>query len=562
MLDVTLATEFVPGTNLKGNVAGANWSFLLPSLELERIVCVGISSGATLATLSRVGREVLVIGERAQQAEDIVALSRQRGLANVQPIAADAQGELPLAAGSVDLLCVGAGARNAEQTATLIARFLQPEGVAYFEAGDKPPALGDDAGPTARFWVTPMRGEMQTAVPANDQRTIDYFVRNALYTPALRLRLRPLKRVERLINRRLATSGLARRYAVLAGRDTTSLSSQPPRYLQTIAGQHGIDLAPYRWGLVAHGQYTSRKVLFFLFDGASDSPTYVVKMTRDRALNPRLENEQRALTLLAERGLGDRETLPRAAFFGQHGDLAIVGETVVEGVPFRKRASGAADCRYLRSAVDWLVDLGAATADPTASKPLQVAEGLETLFNRFTTIYQVTPEQREFLASQIATIAASRSAFPLVFQHGDPGAWNILATPSGRAAFLDWEAFEQRGMPLWDLFYFLRSYGVWSARKAGSHDSLKGFSRQYLADSPLGALLVDVTRRYCERSGLAPELVEPLFYTCWMHRSLKEAARLPTARLERGHYVNLLRLCIEQRNTPTLRRLFSLRGAD
>ena len=41
MLDTTLATTFVPGTNLKGEVAGANWSFLLPSLELEQILCLG-----------------------------------------------------------------------------------------------------------------------------------------------------------------------------------------------------------------------------------------------------------------------------------------------------------------------------------------------------------------------------------------------------------------------------------------------------------------------------------------------------------------------------------------
>ena len=30
----------------------------------------------------------------------------------------------------------------------------------------------------------------------------------------------------------------------------------------------------------------------------------------------------------------------------------------------------------------------------------------------------------------------------------------------GRVVFLDWEAAEARGMPLWDLFYFLRSFAV------------------------------------------------------------------------------------------------------
>jgi hypothetical protein len=57
-------------------------------------------------------------------------------------------------------------------------------------------------------------------------------------------------------------------------------------------------------------------------------------------------------------------------------------------------------------------------------------------------------------------------------------------------------------------------------------------------------------------------LVEPLFHTCWMHRALKEATRLTSSRLERGHYVSLLRLCIDQREAPTLRRLFSLSGLE
>ena len=59
--------------------------------------------------------------------------------------------------------------------------------------------------------------------------------------------------------------------------------------------------------------------------------------------------------------------------------------------------------------------------------------------------------------------------------------------------------------------------------------------------------MAEATARYCERVGLAPELVEPLFYTCWMHRGLKEATRLTAAQLSRGHYFNVLRACIEQR---------------
>jgi hypothetical protein len=41
------------------------------------------------------------------------------------------------------------------------------------------------------------------------------------------------------------------------------------------------------------------------------------------------------------------------------------------------------------------------------------------------------------------------------------------------------------------------------------------------------------------------ELIEPLFYTCWMHRALKESTRLTAGNLERGHYFSVLSACIE-----------------
>ena len=56
---------------------------------------------------------------------------------------------------------------------------------------------------------------------------------------------------------------------------------------------------------------------------------------------------------------------------------------------------------------------------------------------------------------------------------------------------------------------------------------------------------------------LSPGLVE-LFHTCWMHSALKEATRIPLSRLDEGHYVRPLKLCIDRRCAPGLERLFSL----
>jgi hypothetical protein len=427
------------------------------------------------------------------------------------------------------------------------------------------------------FWLTPMIGEMHTAVPSRDREIIDYFFRHRLYSPSVRLRVlnRAFSRAERFLSQHRVFNRFVRRYGALVGQSGAELAHQPPQYLRSIAQKAGVNIDNHRWGLSARGRYNTRKVLFFLFGpstavrrsseyssehGASQSPDtypeYFVKMVRDPALNPRLENEYRAISLLHEKGIGDRETLPQAVFFGYHGKLAIVGQTVIDGVPFRRRTKATADCPYSHAAINWLIELGAATADRTMTTPSQVAEALGALFSQFAQIYQLAPRHHDFLAEQIAAIGRSQEHFPLVFQHGDPGTWNVMATPTGRVAFVDWEAAEPHGMPLWDLFYFMRSYCVGAARARGIRNRMEGFTQQFLAESPLSRLVIEATERYCERTGLPGHLVEPLFYTCWMHRALKEATRLPVARLEKGHYVNLLQLCIDQERAPTLRHLF------
>jgi hypothetical protein len=281
-------------------------------------------------------------------------------------------------------------------------------------------------------------------------------------------------------------------------------------------------------------------------------------MTRDPKLNPRLEREWHALTLLQERGIGDEGTVPRPLFFGRHADLAIVGETAVNGVPFRQQTRATADCPYARAVVDWLLELGALTAHRQPTGSHGIAAWFEALLARFAELYRVDSVHGDFLADQVATIASSGTGLPLVFQHGDPGPWNLLVTPEGRPVFLDWEAADPGGMPLWDIFHFLRSFGLAISRRTGTRDPLRSFTEQVLADSDLSRLIVQTTTRFCAATGLRPELVEPLFYLCWMHRALKEAPRLLPARLETGRYVNFLRRAIDQRDSPGLRRLFSL----
>jgi len=504
---------------------------------------------------------------------------------------------LPLADGCADLIVITGRsmARRVARKATLqaeVRRVLAPGGLVYVEGWGAPPAL-TGLRTVGRLWLTPLLGEVHTAVPADDRLTRRFFVQRRLFTPTFSLRA--LKRIgrhaqQRHLSRAVESEGhdsasvrrgLKRRLrrpfgwieqlpgnlervwyqrangrrAVLFSADARVDLANPPAYLRALATEAGLPLDGYRWGLWAGGQYSSRKVLFYLFEGVQATPRYLVKLVRDVAFNPRLENEARALCQLHALGFGKQHLLPQVAFSGCAGDLSVVGETLVEGAPFLSRTALSPTCPLAQAAVAWLTDLGTETV--TWQPAQAVASALEQLFERFQALYHLPDAERDFLAGQIARLGETEQPFPLVFQHGDPGPWNMLVAPDGRIALLDWESAETQGMPLWDLFYFLRSYALNVSRTQGISNRLAGVTRHFLAESPLSAWIVETVHHYCAQVGVGSQYVEPLYYACWMHRALKQATLLSPQRLAQGAYLQLLRRSIAEPDAPTLRRLFT-----
>lgn len=553
-LDGAPDAGFAPGTNLPGRRGGASWCFLLPTLELGRVVCLGTPSQAALITLARLASEVIICPppRRLQGLRQAV-----QGLPNVSLVETSREEPLPLPAESADLVFLPRRPNGRAQRE--IERLLKPAGIVYVEyrrwPGDSIRKLAQ-LGPAQLLWLAPAAGEVRAAAPFGDERTISYLERRF---PAGRLlRRRILRQPVRVLGREPVVNSLVRRRGLLVQRTISASHAGPPKYLQAIAARAGVDVARCTWGLAAPGVYSSQKLLFFLFDDVHDAPVHVAKMTRDPRHNPRLENEWRALNLLREHGIGDDGTLPEPLFLDSHSNLAILGETAIDGVPFLERTEATAECPHARAAVGWLLELGIRTAHRAPDEAPPVTEMLAALVERFNDVYRVDSDHVAFLAAQAGTLVDGEPDLRFVFQHGDPGPWNLVVTIDGRPAFLDWEAAEPHGMPLWDLFHFLRSFGLLVSRATGKHDPLGSFADQILGDSALNRLLVETASRFCTETGLDSRLVEPLFYLSWMHRALKEASRLPPARLEHGRYVNLLRLAIERRDSSGLRRLFTL----
>jgi hypothetical protein len=567
-LETTLGEEFAPGSNLKGAVEGANWCFLLPSLEIGRVVSVGAPSPSALATLSRLSNEI-VVWAPSRDLRRLRSVIGGDGSAKISLLETDG-GPIPLPDRSADVMFLArhALASHDRTMRDELERLLKPGGAAYAEfRRSLYPLAATRAverafgllGPPQVMWLAPAFGEMRAAAPHADGPSIAYLERSFLTRRLLRLQL--VRRPGRVLGSHVLTNRFFGRCGALAGPPEIDLAAGPPDYLRSVAAEAGVHIERGRWGFAAPGDYRTQKLLFFIFAGAKETPESVVKMTRDPKLNPRLEREWHALTLLQERGIGDEGTVPRPLFAGRHADLAIVGETAVDGVPFRKQTRATADCPYAGAVVDWLLELGRLTAHTQPTGSPGIAARLEALLARFTELYRVDPVHGDFLADQVAAIASSEASLPLVFQHGDPGPWNLLVTREGRPAFLDWEAADPEGLPLWDIFHFLRSFGLTISRRTGRSDPIRSFTEQVLADSDLSRLIVQATARFCAETALRPELVEPLFYLCWMHRALKEVPRLHPARLDTGRYVNVLRRAIDEREAPGLRRLFSLSAA-
>ena len=561
MLETTRGAAFVPGSNLRTPDAGAAWLFLLPRLTLGRVVIVGVPPVPTLSACSRVAREVVVLTNGGRELRRCRTVVRKRGLRNVHAVPMGAISSLP--DGGAELIVI-ASARRAERLHRAgrwprIAQLLRTDGVVYVESRGRSDRIESSIGGGGwlvsdgreRFSLAPALGEVRAAVPAGDDETVAALKRRGLWSTGSfvgiggRIREIPLGRAARL---------LPPRSAVLAGLGVSGWLGRPPLYLREIARDADIDIDSHRWGMAAPGLYLSNKVLFLLFDRTSDRLDYVVKVTRDADLNGRLDNEWRALGELQARGF-DPHVVPRPAFFGSSGRLAVLGQTGIGG---RRFTDGTAEpgAPAARTAVEWLTEFGAATKVEDTGRT--AADHLRGLFERFTEVYRLAPRHHDLLAANLEAIARSKSPFPAVFQHGDPGAWNLLVTANGSVAFLDWESAESRGMPLWDLFHFMRSFGVLVAHASGTEDRLRGFAQQYLEEGTLATLLATTTQRYCERVGVDAALVEPLFHMSWMHRALKESTRLDPDRLDRGHYLNLLRLCLDERDRPALRRVFEL----
>jgi len=569
MIETTLRIEFIPGTNLQGDMVFADWRFLLPTIELDSILCLATPPAASATVLSSLADRIVVLDTDAAKLKQFTEVCLRASLANIETHLIEDFTGIALGDQFSLIYLASPGITNEflgrDTLQARVRGLLSVDGIVKYETWNRSEGRASQVeldglsrtGLHGRsYWLTPFRGEMRTALPTRQSDIAAFFFENVLYGQSLKKRI--LSRLGKVLSGvKLLDSVIPRRLFFLQKAESKYNSEQPPLYLTRLARRAGFDFDALRFGLSTRGKFNANKVIFYLFRTTSPEPEAIVKMTRAPEFNYRLENEFRTLAALRENEFVPDRTYPEALFLDYHAGLAVMAQGAVQGVPFRTRTTARPDCPLAQQAVNWLVELGCASANSSLVNAEQAADSLTVLFQRFVEIYSPDEADVSFISNQLARLRALRSAFPLVFQHGDPGTWNILVTDDNEVVFIDWEAGEPHGMPLWDIFYFMRTYASWVSRQQGNKNPLENFTRSFLEPSSFSRWLQLLVHDYCNKMGLAVELIEPLYYTCWMHRALKESTRLRESQLPQGHYFNLLKACITNRHTDTLTNLFS-----
>jgi hypothetical protein len=528
----SLREPFVPGTNLRGATTGGTLAFALPSLAVGRIACIGEPVAGTRTMLGRLADEVTPVTS---------------GGATVD--------------GGVDDPTAAAGGAPADvlwvSGADGPARTLGLAGPAERLLADTPSIVVEDASNDAGSRLESLVRGAGKDLAELDTLVIDGEVRAAgpRMGPAGHPDHPHLPGVRRPARRRWslrgssATSTSGR--ALLAADDDPR---QPPRWLRQLAADHGHDLGAYRWSIAAPGVYDSQKVLVYLTPPGDAAPTWIVKITRDARHAERLENEARALDALARLGPIEGMAVPGLVAAGSAGKLAAVIETILPGRPFDSTLGGPGGLARLDLALDGLGGLAERSAHPVPAS--SVAATFTRLLDQYVTIHEPSDEDRSRLGALVQRVAAWPAPIPLVAFHGDPGTWNMIAGADARVGFLDWESFDPDGLPLWDLFHLLHAAILPLARSRIPRRRMWILSDHFFDEGRYSGLIVDAARRYRERIGISPDLIEPLLTFCWIHRALKESARRPPDDVGNGHYARFARRIVASPTSPTLRRLY------
>jgi hypothetical protein len=181
---------------------------------------------------------------------------------------------------------------------------------------------------------------------------------------------------------------------------------------------------------------------------------------------------------------------------------------------------------------DWLAGLvqGEAVLPATHWREAIV----EPMLSRFVEVFERAVDPS--LLREGETIVREIGVLPAVPEQRDFGAWNVLVTPAGDLAVLDWESAEVDGLPVLDLLYYL-AYASYSVDRARDRESrVASFRRSLDPSTQTGAVRRDCLARYLDALGLHSAQLASLRALVWLihaqsdfHHAAADAGGPPAA---------------------------------
>jgi hypothetical protein len=250
-------------------------------------------------------------------------------------------------------------------------------------------------------------------------------------------------------------------------------------------------------------------------------PQGSVKIARTPQAADVLAREARVLAALATREAVALR-IPRLLWYECRAGTALLAETAIVGTLFQHALHHASLRERAAQVTDWQIDFARATL--TARSAAWRSPLVDATVADFHAMYggAVDPALLRDAAGAITTLGP----LPRVCEQRDFAPWNLLLTPAGELAVLDWESAELRGLPALDLIYFFTYAGLLLDDALTTRAYEASYRETWNPSTRRGEVVDACLARYAEAVGMRAPVLRSLRVLCWMLHARSDHARL------------------------------------
>lgn len=467
----------------------ADWRFLLPSPHPARSVC--FAGGLLAAAVDAISAEVVDPAQVGAATCDLAVA--------VDP----------------DPATLGAAWAALRPGASCYVEWYSPRAGGVNGVRRRMQKAGFDAVTAYWPWPWPDRSPSAFWLPLEASGALRYFLHARQPAPRMGQRMQAALlrwgwRLTRRVELTLPICVTARKRE--SGAD---LGASPPSVLDRVGAAWaawGVGPRPNElsWLLLTGGQQPVNKVVGLVFAEPDPQPRMAVKLARVPESIPALAHEAAVLGSLHASRPGGVAGAPRLLFYEEGADQTLLGESVLSGAPLYTCLRRQTLRELALQGTAWLVNL-AGDSPPNRRWWGRVAEpALDEFARAFGGVVDPT------LLRRTRSILAGVGDLPPVCEQRDFSPWNVLISPAGEWAVLDWESAELEGAPGLDLLYFLSYLSFFVDGAMDSGRFLESYRAMLDPATLTGAVFAECWSIYEQQLGLDPVRLAALRPLAWM----------------------------------------------